>query len=119
MHAALTSAIILLCTPAAALQCRPLADMVKFEHDASGIETAITPSEWQFLRGIYAMNPQTPAGLPFGDHAVLVTVPQQEGAIVFFLDGDQACFPMRIPAVLLKIMDQVKSGEIPHEGSPI
>jgi hypothetical protein len=28
-------------------------------------------SQWQFLRGIYAMNPRTPPGLPYGDRAVL------------------------------------------------
>ncbi len=96
-----------------------MADMVKFEHDASGVESSITPSEWQFLRGIYAMNPQTPAGLPFGDHAVLVTVPSFDGAIVFFLDGEQACFPMKVPSVLLKLLATVKSGDIPHEGAPL
>ena len=24
----------------------------------------LTPEQWQFLRGVYVMNPQTPAGLP-------------------------------------------------------
>jgi hypothetical protein len=31
----------------------------------------LTSDQWQFLRGIYAMNPEAPAGLPDGDKAVL------------------------------------------------
>jgi hypothetical protein len=27
----------------------------------------LTSDQWQFLRGIYAMNPLTPPGLPYGD----------------------------------------------------
>jgi hypothetical protein len=34
----------------------------------------LTAEQWQFLRGIYAMNPGTPAGLPYGDKAVLAEV---------------------------------------------
>ena len=29
----------------------------------------LTPEQWEFLRGIYAMNPLTPPGLPYGDKA--------------------------------------------------
>jgi hypothetical protein len=31
----------------------------------------LTSDQWQFLRGIYAMNPEAPPGLPYGDKAVL------------------------------------------------
>ena len=31
----------------------------------------LTSDQWQFLRGIYAMNPLTPPGLPYGDKAAL------------------------------------------------
>ena len=34
----------------------------------------LTPEQWQFLRGIYAMNPLTPPGLPYGDKAALAKV---------------------------------------------
>ena len=33
----------------------------------------LTSDQWQFLRGIYAMNPMTPPGLPYGDKAALAT----------------------------------------------
>ena len=32
----------------------------------------LTSDQWQFLRGIFAMNPLTPPGLPYGDKAALV-----------------------------------------------
>ena len=43
----------------------------------------VTPEQWQFLRGIYAMNPTTPPGLPFGDSAVIARVPGDQGDLSF------------------------------------
>ena len=41
-------------------------------HNGKWIE--LTPEQWEFLRGIYAMNPLTPPGLPYGDKAALAKV---------------------------------------------
>jgi len=46
----------------------------------------LTSRQWQFLRGIYAMDPMTPPGLPCG-----------AGGMVFFIDGDKARTPMAVP----------------------
>jgi hypothetical protein len=79
----------------------------------------LTPDQWQFLRGIYAMNPQTPAGLPFGDKAVLAQVEGNAGGLVFFIDGDKACTPMPVPHELLAMMHDVATATINHEsGTP-
>src|SRR5580700_2738333 len=51
----------------------------------------LTPDQWQFLRGIYAMNPLTPPGLPYGDKAALATIKGHPGGVVFFIDGNKAC----------------------------
>src|ERR1700751_1742956 len=67
----------------------------------------LTSSQWQFLRGIYAMNPTTPAGLPYGDKAALATVDGHDGGMVFFLDGDRACTPMAVPDLLLSMIGDV------------
>ena len=56
----------------------------------------LTPEQWEFLRGIYAMNPLTPPGLPY---------------------GDKACTPMPVPETLLSMMDDVATAKINHEGS--
>jgi hypothetical protein len=76
----------------------------------------LTSDQWQFLRGIYAMNPQTPPGLPYGDHAVLAQVAGDAGGLIFFIDGDKACTPMAAPRELLSMMDDVATNTINHEG---
>jgi hypothetical protein len=76
----------------------------------------LTTDQWQFLRGIYAVNPQTPAGLPYGDHAVLAQVAGDTGGLVFFIDGDKACTPMPVPSELITMMRDVATNTINHEG---
>ena len=65
----------------------------------------LTPEQWQFLRGVYAVNPETPPGLPYGDKAVLAQVDNYAGGLVFFVDGKKACTPMRAPPALLALME--------------
>ena len=77
----------------------------------------LTPDQWEFLRGIYAMNPLTPPGLPFGDKAALARVDGNAGGLIFFIDGDKACTPMPVPDTLLSMMDDVATAKINHEGS--
>jgi len=79
--------------------------------------TELTSDQWQFLRGIYAMNPTTPPGLPYGDKAALATVDGIDGGVVFFLDGNRACAPMIAPDALLSMMDDVAAATISHEGN--
>jgi hypothetical protein len=73
--------------------------------------------QWQFLRGIYAMNPQTPPGLPYGDHAALARFDDRSDGIVFFIDGDKACTPMVAPPELLSMMADVAADAVKHEGA--
>ena len=84
-------------------------------HHGKWIE--LTPEQWQFLRGIYAMNPLTPPGLPYGDKAALAKVDGNSGGLVFFIDGDKACTPMPVPDTLLSMIDDVATAKINHEGS--
>src|SRR5260370_16649500 len=67
----------------------------------------LTSEQWQFLRGIYATNPETPPGLPYGDKAVLAQVDNSSGGLVFFIDGDKACTPMPAPPQLFALLQQV------------
>ena len=82
-------------------------------HNGKWIE--LTAEQWQFLRGIYAMNPATPAGLPVGDRAAMVEVAGGDGALVFFIDGDRACTPMAVPGALVGMMRDVAASNIYHE----
>ncbi len=77
----------------------------------------LTQDQWQFLRGIYAMNPATPAGLPYGNKAVLAQIDGYKGGLVFFIDGDKACTPMPVPGELVTLMREVASATINHEGA--
>ncbi len=77
----------------------------------------LTSDQWQFLRGIYAMDPLTPPGLPYGDKAALAKVDGDSGGLVFFIDGDKACTPMPVPDKLISMMDDVATAKINHEGS--
>ena len=79
----------------------------------------LTSEQWQFLRGIYPMNPLTPPGLPYGDKAALVKIDGSSGGMVFFIDGDKACTPMAVPDQLLAMMDAVATAKINHEGSAL
>ena len=77
----------------------------------------LTPQQWQFLRGIYAMNPLTPPGLPYGDRAALAQVAGDDGGLVFFIDGDRACTPMAVPHQLMTMIVDVATDTIPHEAN--
>ncbi len=77
----------------------------------------LTSEQWQFLRGVFVLNPNTPPGLPYGDKAVLAQVAGDAGGLVFFIDGDRACTPMAIPGVLVSMMEDVGAQNIPHEAN--
>ena len=77
----------------------------------------LTPDQWQFLRGIYAMNLETPPGLPDGDKAVFRLGGGDSNGLLFFVDGDKACTPMNAPRGLLSLMDQFVVGDINHQGA--
>ena len=84
------------------------------EHHGRWIE--LDSNQWQFLRGIYAMNPETPPGLPYGDRAALARFDGIGSGIVFFIDGERACTPMTAPPELLSLMKDVATHSIKHEG---
>ena len=50
-------------------------------HNGRWIE--LTTTQWQFLRGVYAMHPATALGLPYGDKAVLAQLTSEGGGMVF------------------------------------
>jgi hypothetical protein len=82
-----------------------------------GSWTELSDAQWEFLRGIYVMNPDTPPGLPYGDHAALARFDGDSGGIVFFIDNNKACTPMLAPAELVSAIDEVATHTIRHEGA--
>lgn len=83
-------------------------------HGASWV--TLTSEQRLFLVGIYVMNPQTPAGLPYGDKAALATVEGNPGGMVFFIDGDKACTPMPVPKEVIDMLREVALDTLHHAG---
>lgn len=98
--------------------CRPIAG-IKEKAEKKGTWTVVSPNEWEFLRGISAMAPNTPAGLPFGDSAAVIRQTGNDDGVILFIDGDQACAPMPVPKVLLDQLATVAAGKILHQGAPL
>ena len=65
----------------------------------------ITPDQWRFLRGVYAMNVEAPPGLPCGDDVVLAQCGDSDG-LLFFVDGGKLGAPMQAPPALLSLMER-------------
>lgn len=100
-----------------AVRCVDVAVPRKAIEAENGQWIVLTAEQWEFLRGVYAMNPSTPPGLPYGDKAALARVEGNDGGLVFFLDGNRACTPMEAPKALLALLDAVATATISHEGS--
>ena len=84
-------------------------------HKGKWIE--LTPDQWEFLRGIYAMNPLTPPGLPYGDKAALAKVDGEAGGIVYFPRRRQRLHADAGPRQAPTMMDDVATAKISHEGN--
>ena len=98
-------------------QCVDISVPKKAIEARNGKWIQLTSEQWEFLRGIYAMNPLTPPGLPYGDKAALAKVDGNSGGLIFFIDGDKACTPMPVPRQASRMMDDVATAKISHEGS--
>jgi len=83
----------------------------------NGKRIELTPKQWQFLRGVDALNPEAPPSLPYGNKAVQAQVDNDAGGLVFFIDGKVARTPMLAPPALLALMDEVATAKIDHEGT--
>jgi hypothetical protein len=104
-----------LATGGGGARCTDVAVPKKVISDRNGKWIELTSEQWQFLRGIYAMNPLTPPGLPYGDKAVLAQVDGDNGGLIFFIDGDRACTPMPAPSALIDMIRDVATDTINHE----
>lgn len=80
-----------------------------------GSWTELSNQQWQFLRGVFVLDPLTPPGLPYGDKAFLAQIKGDAGGLVFFIDGDQACSPMPVPVELVDMLKEISDGTIRHE----
>lgn len=97
-------------------RCVPLKAAEEASAEAHGTWIKLTTDQLQFLRGVSSMHPKTPVGIPLGDSAAMVTAQGQETSLIFFIDGDRACDAMPIPDVMKKLVMDIGSGVVKHEG---
>jgi hypothetical protein len=102
--------------PVFANRCVDLATLCAATTGQNSELIELTSDQWQFLRGVYAMNLEAPPGLPNGDKAVVRLGGDSDG-LLFFVDGDKACTPMTAPPALLSLMDQIAVGDANHQGA--
>jgi hypothetical protein len=69
--------------------CADLATLRAAIKGQDGKLIKITSDQWQFLRGVYAMNVEAPPGLPDGDNAVLAQGGGDSNDQLFFVDRDE------------------------------
>jgi hypothetical protein len=88
--------------------CGPVAEM----KDAASYR-ALTHDEWEAARVFFFMAKDTPAALPPGDSAM--TREHEDGtASIVYLDGGDACAPMRVSKEGADILKQIKAGVVTH-----
>ncbi len=75
----------------------------------------LTDDQWQFLRGVFVMAPDTPESLPPGDQAAMSLRPDGSGSVIF-VDGDRACAPVKLGREAVEVLMMVGRGDIVHAG---
>jgi len=78
----------------------------------------LSHDQWEFVRGISVLNPETPRGIPVGDGAALVKL-QDGSGIIFFIDGGKVCQPMKLPKEGIEMVEGIATGVIKHSGEPL
>lgn len=108
--------------PASAAQhphmCTPYAEVKAIVEGWHQTIISLTGEQFNFLRGIFTLDPNTAAGLPYGDKAVWIQRDDDGTALVFFLDGDKACDAFDLSRELVQMTMFVASGEINHAPAP-
>jgi len=99
------------------MPCAALAGYKKSIVARGGRWIELTPEQWQFVRGVAAEAPFTPTALPPGDRAALAEAPGDDGGVILFIDGDEACGPLPFPANWVVMLQEVGAGEIKHVGA--
>jgi len=116
LSTAMVAALCALSIPASADEVCSDATALKHRAEKHGLSwTMLTNDQRLFVSGLYVATPPVSAR-PFGDKAVMVQAKDEEGALIYFIDGTRACMPFAAtPAVTKMIMD-VGSGIVSHEG---
>src|SRR5271154_767614 len=97
-------------------RCMPMETVKTLISAKQGKWTALTQEQFNFIEGLFVMNPNTAPGLPLGAGAVLIQIPDDKGGVVLFIDGDKACDAMPVPEELMPMLSDVAAHVAHHEG---
>jgi len=97
-------------------ECRP------FEAKGLGkgyTYTKVTPGQYHFLQGVWAMSPSLPGDTPPGDGAAIIRKDTTPGGVIAWTKGALVCTIMSAPDRLLKLMLTIKTGPLDPDGQEI
>src|SRR5271166_3236905 len=107
-------ALLLLTTAASAATKDKSPDCKPNTFDGKFIQTKLTIGQYHFLEGIWAVLPDTPAGLPPGDGAFMVYSKggKPEDALIVITKGNLMCglFPHPVGSTMLNLLRTIKDG---------
>lgn len=119
MKLLILAAVLLFSTSAYAAKCQSTEQTEKIMKEIPtqhGKFQSLNDAQWNFLRGVSAASQGTPAGLPPGDHAGIITDDSHPGGLVMFFDADKICQMMPMSAEAVEDMSKVGAGVIDHAG---
>jgi hypothetical protein len=93
----------------AQVPCKALAKL-KTEADAKTHFATLTIGQYHFAAGLYVASPSTPAGMPPGDGAILVTHDGDKNGMIVWMRGPLACGPIQVDDRLIKMLTGVRTG---------
>ena len=72
--------------------------------------TKLTAGQYHFVEGIWLLHPRTPAGLPPGDGASLLTKAGSDDAVIVFTKKKLGCYMMPVTGKMIDYLRQIKDG---------
>ena len=94
--------------------CKPLVDAKNHFVDAEHKWINLSHDQWQFARGLFVSAAETPLAIPPGESAAVVRGPENGGAVLIWIDGDQTCNGILITESVYQFIMDVGEGKIIH-----
>ena len=98
--------------------CTPIAKIAKSLKDGVTV-TALTPGQFNFLRGFYMGLPPTLQGKPPGTGAVLVQQKGSKAAMLLWTRGTLYCHATAVPPEFIDALKATKTGSLDGEGDEL
>lgn len=94
-------------------ECVPAADIEKV-----GKSIPLSDGQFQFARAIFVAIPPMSKSLPAGDRGVIVGA-SDGTAMIGIVDDDKICARFLAPDFVLKMLNDIKAGNVTHAGKPL